>query len=187
MRLQVNRDGLQTSDLRSKSAKWGDMLGAGLNRTTEEQTELAPSSKLAWPGFLVTLERTPPLKGFPQSPCPTLGHAYQEAGSWLGQEQFKCLIMRFKVQEKVHKGTEVASPGPRGPVCSVYTCLSPCSENQRHHRGLRHTSLIEMQDRKGDELTGRPDPWASVLSDERSCDYTLDVQYQRSPSQQLCW
>ena len=37
MRLQVNRDGLQTSDLRSKSAKWGDMLGAGLNRTTEEQ------------------------------------------------------------------------------------------------------------------------------------------------------
>lgn len=57
------------------------------------RTELAPSSKLAWPGFLVTLERTPPLKGFPQSPCPTLGHAYQEAGSWLGQEQFKCLIM----------------------------------------------------------------------------------------------
>ena len=57
------------------------------------RTELAPSSRLAWPGFLVTLERTPPLKGFPQRPCPTLGHAYQEAGSWLGQEQFKCLIM----------------------------------------------------------------------------------------------
>ena len=57
------------------------------------RTEQPPSSKLAWPGFLVTLERTPPLKGFPQHPCPTLGHAYEEAGSWLGQEQFKCLIM----------------------------------------------------------------------------------------------
>lgn len=83
-----------------------------------------------------------------------------------------------------------ASLGPRGPVYLVYTRLSPCSEDQQPRRvrarTLPHPAGRDARQERRRRLTGRPAPCASILSSEKSCDYTPDVQ-RRSPPQQLRW